>query len=246
VGYRVGIDVSASSVDQILLSAEPSPEALRREIERKWSAHSFDGYGLSDVGQPQAHECELHDGLHDISDWNLTEIVDPETKEPIQEPGREGILVFTNLVRKAMPAIRFWTNDITSWKSFEPCACKRTSARIVPISRRVDDILKVKGVNLWPTAVWTVLGGQSELTGMHRITVETRGGKDYLKIVAEVKEGIQIEKDRLVDSFKSKFQSTLFFKVDEIELVPSGSLQKSEHKEKVIIDMRKEAPPSPL
>jgi phenylacetate-CoA ligase len=239
IGYKMGIDMSASSVDRIYLSAEPSPPTLRREIERKWGAVTYDSYGLSDVGQPQTFECDLHNGLHDIPDWNLTEIIDPETKEPIQEEGKEGILVFTNLVRKTMPIIRFWTNDPTSWKSFQPCLCGRTSTRIAPVYRRMDDTIKVKGVNFWPSAVWTVLEGQSDLIGTHRIIIETREGKDYLKVVAELKEGAKPDTQKLIDTLKSNFQFSLFIKVDEIDLVPFDSLKMSEHKDKTIIDLRK-------
>jgi len=245
VGYRMGIDLSASSIERIFLSAEASPPALRQEIERKWAAITYDSYGLSDLGQPQSYECYLHDGHHVISDWNLTEIVDPETKEPIQEEGKEGILVFTNLVRKAMPIIRFWTNDLTSWKSFEPCACGRTYARIFPVYRRVDDTVKVKGVNFWPGAVWKVLGGEPELAGTHRIFVESRGGKDYLRIVAELKEGANPATHELIKKLQNKFQLALFINPDEIELAPFGSLETSEHKDKTILDLRKAKPVSP-
>jgi len=245
VGNRMGIDLSASSIERIFLSAEPSPPALRQEIERKWGAITYDSYGLSDLGQPQSYECYLHDGHHVISDWNLTEIVDPQTKEPIQEEGKEGILVFTNLVRKAMPIIRFWTNDLTSWKSFEPCACGRTYARIFPVYRRVDDTIKVKGVNFWPAAVWTVLGGEPDLTGSHSIFVETRGGKDYLRIAMELREGRKPEEKKLINVLKNKFQSVLFIRVDEIELLPFGSLERSEHKGKTMVDMRKAESSSP-
>jgi len=239
IGYKKGIDMRASSVQHIYLSAEPAPPALRGDLERKWGALTYDSYGLSDVGQPQTHECSLRDGHHVIADWCLTEIVDPESKEPIHEEGREGVLVFTNLVRKAMPIIRFWTNDISSWRSLEPCVCGRTSARIAPIQRRIDDVVKVKGVNFWPSAVWTVLGGQTELTGMHRILIETRGGKDYLKIILELKEGILVEAEKLVSALKTRLQSALFIKVDEIELVPFGSLQADEHKHRTMVDRRK-------
>jgi phenylacetate-CoA ligase len=239
IGYKMGIDISASSVDRIFLSAEPSPPALRREIESKWDAITYDNYGLSDVGQPQSYECDHHEGLHDISDWNLTEIIDQETNEPIQEEGKEGILVYTNLVRKAMPIIRFWTNDLTSWKSFDQCPCGRTTKRIAPVYRRVDDTIKVKGVNFWPSAVWAVLEGIPELAGTHQVLIENLAGKDYLKIIVELKEGIKPDSMKLADSIKSKFHSTLFINIDEIEIVPFKTLEVSEHKDKKVIDMRK-------
>lgn len=239
VSYKMGIDFSASSIERIYFSAEPSPADLRRSVEEKWGAVTYDSYGLSDVGQPQSYECDAHDGHHAIQDWCFTEIVDPETKEPIQEEGREGILVYTNLVRKAMPILRFWTNDLTSWRSVESCACGRTYPRINPVYRRADDVIKVKGVNFWPSAVWKVLGGHPELAGTHRVFVETREGKDYLKIVAELKEGARPDAQKLIDWLKSNFRLALFIKVDEIELVSFDSLKTTEHKDKTLIDLRK-------
>lgn len=240
VGYKMGVDVSASSISTIYLSAEPAPPDMRQDIERKWGAVTFDNYGLSDLGQPQAYECELHDGLHIIPDWTFTEIIDPETKQPITEFGKEGVLVYTSLVRKAMPIIRFWTNNPSSWKSVEPCRCGRTTARIAPVYRRVDDMIKIKGVNFWPGAIWTILKEQPELSGMHRIIIEDRGGKEYLKIVLELRDGTTISEKKFVDALKGKFQGKLFIKVDEFELVSFGSIEKSIHKEKNVLDMRKE------
>jgi len=238
VGYKLGIDMSTSSISRIYLSAEPAPPDMRKNIERKWGAITFDNYGLSDLGQPEAYECELHNGLHEIPDWILTEIIDPETKQPIYEIGKEGVLVYTNLIRKAMPIIRFWTNNPSSWKSFEPCRCGRTTARIEPVYRRVDDMIKIKGVNFWPGAVWTILKEHQELSGMHKIIIEDRGGKDYLKIILELTDRANIEKENLVKTLKKKFQAKLFIKVDEIELVSFGSIEKSLHKEKPIVDLR--------
>jgi len=242
VGYKMGADMNASSISRIYLSAEPAPPDMRREIERKWGALTFDNYGLSDLGQPEAYECELHDGLHEIPDWVVTEIIDPDTKQPITEYGKEGVLIYTNLVRKAMPIIRFWTNNPSSWKSNEQCGCGRTTARIAPVYRRVDDMLKIKGVNFWPGAIWTILKEQPELSGMHKIAISDRGGKDYLKIVLELKDRMNIEKKDLIGALKSKFQGKLFIQVDEIELVPFGSIEKSLHKENNIEDMRVKSP----
>jgi phenylacetate-coenzyme A ligase PaaK-like adenylate-forming protein len=103
----------------------------------------------------------------------------------------------------------------------------------------VDETIKVKGVNFWPSAIWTVLAGQPELAGTHQIVVETRSGKDYLKIAAELKEGIQIKTAELKDALKNRFQSALFIKVDEIELVPFNSLKTNEHKVVTLTDLRK-------
>lgn len=240
VAYKIGEDLSSSAVKKIYLSAEPSPPDLRQEIERKWGAETFDNYGLSDLGQPQAFECEMHDGLHDIQDWCYTEIIDQNTKQPIREPGKEGVLVYTNLMRRAMPMIRFWTNNLTSWKSFDPCECGRLTPRINPVFRRVDDMIKIKGVNFWPGSIWKVLRGQSELAGTHRVIVSTRENKDHLKILAELKDKVgQIDRKKLVDTLGSKFQSVLFIKVDEIEIIPFGALEVAEHKEKTVSDLRK-------
>jgi phenylacetate-CoA ligase len=238
-GNKMGIDMRACGVKRIFLSAEPAPPALRRDIEQKWGAITYDNYGLSDVGQPQAFECDEHNGLHAFQDWCLTEVVDLETKLPITEKGREGVLVYTNLIRRAMPAIRFWTNNISAWKSFKPCACGRTYPRIEPVQSRIDDMMKIKGVNFWPSAVWAVVGGHKELAGTHRIIVESRGGRDYLKVILELKEDTgTINIPGLCETLKSKFQSALFIQVDEIEIVPFGTLEISAHKDKTIVDRR--------
>jgi len=237
VALKQGIDLRHSAVKRLYLSAEPSPPPLKGQIEQKWDAVAFDSYGLSDVGQPQCYECEEHEGLHDIPDWNYTEIIDPESLEPIEEIGKEGILVYTNLVRRTMPIIRFWTNDVSSWVSFEPCRCGRTTARISPVYRRMDETIKVKGVNLWPSAVAAIIAEQSALSGQHQVIIETRDGRDFLKIVAEARESIT-EFGRLKELLAGKFQAGLFIKVDEIEIVPFGTLPQFEHKAKILLDRR--------
>ncbi len=238
-GYEMGIDMSISSVKQIYLSAEPASPALREIIGRKWGAVTYDNYGLSDIGQPQAYECDTHDGLHELPDWCLTEIVDPETQESIEQAGREGVLVYTNLVRRAMPILRFWTANPTSWKTFDPCSCGRTAPRIHSVYRRLDDTVKIKGINFWPGAVWLVLKDYPQLTGVHRIFLESRSGKEYLRIVAELRKETGPGSEKLRNALTDRFRSALFISVDEIELAPSGTLQASEHKDKAVVDLRK-------
>ncbi|RJR30911.1 MAG: phenylacetate--CoA ligase family protein [Desulfobacteraceae bacterium] len=238
-GYDMGIDMSASSIKQVYLSAEPAPPDLRTMIEKKLGAVTYDNYGLSDIGQPEAYECEAHDGLHVIPDWCLTEIIDPETKEPIHEAGREGVLVYTNLVRKTMPMVRFWTANPSCWKTFDPCTCGRTAPRIMSVYRRVDDMIKVKGVNFWPGAVWSVLKDYAQLTGVHRIFLESREGKEYLRIAAEIKKDVIPEAGGLKNALIERLRSALFIQVDEMELVPPGTLQAAEHKDKAVVDLRK-------
>jgi phenylacetate-CoA ligase len=238
-GYAMGFDMSMSSVDHIYLSAEPAPPDLRKILEKKWGAVTHDNYGLSDLGQPQAYECDSHDGLHVVPDWCLTEIIDPKTHEPIDEVGREGVLVYTNLMRKAMPVLRFWTANPTSWKTFDPCSCGRTAPRINAVYRRLDDTIKAKGVNFWPGAVWSVLKDYPELTGVHRIFLESRGGKDYMRIVTEIKNQSLPGTDELKTSLIGRLRSALFITVDEIELVPPGTLDAAEHKDRMVVDARK-------
>ena len=239
VALKTGVDFSTSSIKSIYLSAEPSPDAMRRNIEKKWGATTFDNYGCSDLGQPSAFECEFKMGMHDIPDWQYTEIVDPETKKIINEIGKEGGLVYTSLIRRGMPLIRFWTNDLGSWHSFDVCECGRTAPRINRVMKRLDSKLKIKGVNFWPEVVLDVISRYEELSGDYRIVVSNPKGKDHLKVLVECKGktpdsilgGLQRE-------LKEKLNSAAFIKVDELVLVPFQSLETTDHKAKRVEDLR--------
>jgi phenylacetate-CoA ligase len=166
--------------------AEPWTEEMRREIDAGLGVASTNIYGLSEViGPGVSCECvEARAGMHVNEDHFLPEIVDPETGEPVAE-GEEGVLVFTTLTKQALPLIRYWTGDITSLSS-EPCACGRTLARMGRIKGRADDMLIIRGVNVYPTQVEAALLQVPELTPNYRIVVSRTGTLDEAEVEVEV------------------------------------------------------------
>jgi phenylacetate-CoA ligase len=154
-----------------MFGAEPWTEGIRAALERAFGLQAFDIYGLSEIiGPGVAGECEARAGLHIADDHFLPEIVDPASGSPLS-PGREGELVLTTLTKRAMPLVRYRTGDITTL-TLEPCACGRTSARMARIKGRADDMLIVRGVNLFPSEVESTLLGVEELVPHYQLVVD--------------------------------------------------------------------------
>jgi phenylacetate-CoA ligase len=183
-----GIGPEAISLRYALLGAEPWTEGMRREIDAGLGVRSTNIFGLSEViGPGVSCECvEARAGSHVNEDHFLPEIVDPETGEPLPE-GEEGVLVFTTLTKEALPLIRYWTGDITSLNS-EPCACGRTLVRMGLIKGRADDMLIIRGVNVYPTQVEAALLQLPDLTPNYRIVVSRSGTLDEATVEVEVSE----------------------------------------------------------
>jgi phenylacetate-CoA ligase len=160
LGLRVG-----------MFGAEPWTEGIRAALERAFGLRAFDIYGLSEIiGPGVAGECEARAGLHIADDHFLPEIVDPVSGAPLP-PGREGELVLTTLTKRAMPLVRYRTGDITTL-TLEPCACGRTSARMARIKGRSDDMLVVRGVNLYPSEVESTLLGVEDLVPHYQLVLD--------------------------------------------------------------------------
>jgi phenylacetate-CoA ligase len=167
-----------------LLGAEPWTDALRAAIERAFGCRAADVYGLSEIiGPGVAGECEARAGLHVCDDHFLPEIVDPATGA-VRPPGVEGELVLTTLTKRAVPMIRYRTGDITTLTT-EPCACGRTSARIARIKGRADDMLIVKGVNLYPSEVEAALLAMDDLQPHYLLVVDRRTTLARLEVQVE-------------------------------------------------------------
>jgi phenylacetate-CoA ligase len=183
-----GVSPEEISLRFALLGAEPWTEAMRREIDAGLGVRSTNIYGLSEViGPGVSCECvEARAGSHVNEDHFLPEIVDPETGEPVPE-GEEGVLVFTTLTKEALPLVRYWTGDITSLGS-EPCSCGRTLVRMGLIKGRADDMLIIRGVNVFPTQVEAALLQLPELTPNYRIVVSRSGSLDEAEVEVEVSE----------------------------------------------------------
>jgi phenylacetate-CoA ligase len=172
-----------------VLGAEPWTEEMRAEIDAGLGVRSTNIFGLSEViGPGVSCECvEARAGCHVNEDHFLPEIVDPDTGEPLEE-GEEGVLVFTTLTKEALPVVRYWTGDITSLTS-EPCACGRTLVRMARIKGRADDMLIIRGVNVFPTQVEAALLRLPELTPNYRIVVSRAGTLDEAEVEVEVRRG---------------------------------------------------------
>jgi phenylacetate-CoA ligase len=183
-----GVAPDEISLRYAVLGAEPWTDAIRREVDAGLGVRSTNIYGLSEViGPGVSCECvEARAGSHINEDHFLPEVVDAETGEPLPE-GEEGVLVFTTLTKKALPVVRYWTGDLTSLSS-KPCSCGRTLVRMGLIKGRADDMLIIRGVNVYPTQVEAALLQLPELTPNYRIVVSRSGTLDEAEVEVEVSE----------------------------------------------------------
>ncbi len=184
VAERDGIDLKASALEIGLFGAEPWSEPMRREIETRLGLKAMDVYGLSEImGPGVAVECEAQDGLHGWEDHFLFEVLDPETGKPVAD-GEAGELAITTLTKEALPMIRYRTRDITR-ATREPCGCGRTHLRLRRITGRNDDMLIIRGVNVYPSQIEAVLVGLPGIAPHYQLVVERRGSMDELTVEAE-------------------------------------------------------------
>jgi phenylacetate-CoA ligase len=180
-----GLDPRAARVRYGIFGAEPWTEAMRQQLEALWGLCAVDCYGLSEIiGPGVAMECaEARDGLHLNEDHFLPEIIDPVSGEPRPE-GAEGELVLTCLTKEALPMIRYRTGDVTSLDA-TPCRCGRTTARIARIKGRVDDMLVIKGVNVYPSQLEAALLTLDELAPHYQLVVDRTAGFPTLEVYVE-------------------------------------------------------------
>ncbi|NLW06564.1 MAG: phenylacetate--CoA ligase [Clostridia bacterium] len=224
-----------------IFGAEPWTENMRQEIEKRLGISAVDIYGLSEViGPGVGIECQAKDGLHVFGDHFLVEVIDPVTEEPVP-PGQLGELVITSLTKEALPVIRYRTRDITSIIT-EPCSCGRAYVRLARFTGRTDDMLIIRGVNVFPSQVESVLlemGG----TEPHYLLIVTREGSlDSLEVKVEVSESLFSDKVRRLEELEKRLhhelESTLGISV-KVTLVEPKSIQRSEGKAVRVIDRRK-------
>jgi phenylacetate-CoA ligase len=220
------------------IGAEPYTEETRRKIEEAFGISVYNCYGLSEMNGPGvAFECLNKNGLHLWEDNFLMEIVDPVTGEPVED-GKPGELVLTTLCREAMPLIRYRTRDITSIIP-EMCACGRTHRRICRITGRTDDMLIVRGVNIYPQQIERVLMGIKELGRNYQILLQ---GLDDMVVKVELNEASfdgRVEHLVNLQQFVAERLRAEIQVKPAVELHPPGSLPVSEGKAKRVIDMRK-------
>jgi len=189
VAEAQGIDLRKSALAVGLFGAEPWSAAMRHEIESRLGLSAIDIYGLSEImGPGVACECERQGGLHGWEDHFLFEVIDPDTGVPVPE-GQAGELVITTLAKEALPMIRYRTRDITRITT-APCECGRTHLRILRVTGRNDDMLIVRGVNVYPSQLEAVLIGRPRIAPHYQVVVERRGSLDHVSLDVEALPGV--------------------------------------------------------
>jgi phenylacetate-CoA ligase len=238
---ELGVDPSVDLKLRIaFLGAEPHSEETRQRVERYFGVEAYNSYGLSEMNGPGvAFECQEKMGMHIWEDAYLVEIVDPQTLEPV-ETGQEGELVLTTLKREAMPIIRYRTSDLARILP-GPCPCGRTHSRLARIMGRTDDMLIVKGVNIFPMQVEQALIGIHEVGQNYLIILERADGMDAMRIQVEVRSEIFREDMRYLKGLEQKITHELrneLLVTPKVELVEPNTLPRSPGKAVRVEDRR--------
>ncbi len=238
---EMGINVNSLSLKYGLFGAEPWSEAMRQEIEGKLKIAATDNYGLSEVmGPGVAGECLERNGLHINEDHFLVEVINPETLEPVR-PGEIGELVITTLTKEAFPVIRFRTRDLTRLMP-EPCPCGRKLMRMHRVMGRTDDMLIIKGVNVFPSQIESVLFDIEGTEPHYQIIVDRKGALDDVTVLVEVSESIFFDEmkkeNEMIDRIRRRLASELGISVN-VKLVEKKTIERSEGKARRVIDLRK-------
>jgi phenylacetate-CoA ligase len=239
---EMGVDPREElSISTVLYGAEPCTEPMRAEIEERLGATGVENYGLSElIGPGVAVEChEAQDGLHIWEDYFYPEVIDPETGEPLPE-GEEGELVLTALSKEALPVLRYRTGDMTSL-TYEECACGRTMVRMNGVTGRADDLLIVRGVNLYPSQIEDVVLEFESVAPQYRIDLYREGQLDKMELTVELAADFDGEHDELRRGILDRLQNALAFRPDELDLVDYGEIDRTEvGKVKRVYDHREE------
>ncbi len=215
---------------------------MRDEVERKLNIKAVDIYGLSEVmGPGVAMQClEGEKGLHIFEDHFLPEIIDPDTGE-VLPPGEKGELVFTTLTKEAFPIIRYRTKDI-SRLLYGECACGRTLVRMEKVTGRTDDMLIIRGVNVFPSQIEHVLMGTDGVEPHYQIVVNREGNMDTMAVEVEVSEDIFSDEIKALESLTGRIQHDIKDMLGvtcRVKLVEPRTIQRSEGKAQRVIDNRK-------
>ena len=225
-----------------IFGAEPWSEAMRAEIEEKLNLAAIDIYGLSEImGPGVAIECiEAKHGLHIWEDHFIPEIIDPDTGRRIPD-GEKGELVITTITKQGIPLIRYRTRDITSI-THEPCICGRTHARIARMSGRSDDMLIVRGVNVFPSQIESILVGIEGVEPHYLLIVDRQENLDTLEVQVEVDEQLFSDEVKILQKLSKRIEKEikdLLGVTCTVRLVEPKTIQRSEGKAKRVIDNRK-------
>ncbi len=238
---EMGINRNSLSLKYGLFGAEPWSDAMRKEIEDKLKIVATDNYGLSEVmGPGVAGECLERNGLHIAEDHFLIEWINPDTLAPVK-PGEIGEMVITTLTKEAFPVIRYRTRDLTRLIS-EPCPCGRTMRRMTRVLGRTDDMLIIRGVNVFPQQIENVLFEIEGVAPHYQIIIDRKGALDETTVNVEVSESMFFDEmkrqSQLKETIKKRLASELGISV-EVKLVEKKTLERFEGKAKRVIDNRK-------
>ena len=236
------VDPKSLSLRVGVFGAEPWSENMRDEVERKLNIKAVDIYGLSEVmGPGVAMQClEGEKGMHIFEDHFLPEIIDPDTGE-VLPPGEKGELVFTTLTKEAFPIIRYRTKDI-SRLMYDTCKCGRTLVRMEKVTGRTDDMLIIRGVNVFPSQIEHVLMGTEGVEPHYQIVVNREGNMDTMAVEVEVSEDIFSDEIKALENLTKRIQTDIKDMLGvtcRVKLVEPRSIQRSEGKAQRVIDNRK-------
>lgn len=238
---EAGIDASELPLRVGVFGAEPWSQEMRAKIEDGLKIKAFDIYGLSEIiGPGVSNSCEQQNGLHIAEDHFVPEILDPNTLKPV-EAGVTGELVFTTITKEAMPLLRYRTRDLSSL-DYSSCECGRTNVRMAKIFGRSDDMLIIRGVNVFPSQVESVLLEIPEAKPIYMLIVDRQGTMDTLEIQVELDEKYYsdeiVQLNNIRNKIKHKVESVLGISVI-ISLVEHKTIKRSEGKAQRVIDKRK-------
>jgi len=242
VGQEMGVDFAKAKLRVGIFGAEPWSDAMRTEIEARLHLDALDIYGLSEIlGPGVAIECvEAKRGLHIFEDHFLPEIINPVTLEPLP-PGEPGELVITTITKEAFPLLRYRTRDITSL-DYAPCKCGRTIARIGRLQGRSDDMLIIRGVNVFPSQIESVLMETKGVAPHYQLIVDREGQLDTLEVAVEVDEAVFSDEVKQMQALAKGIERKIkdYFTVSvKVKLVEPRTIPRSEGKAVRVIDRRK-------
>lgn len=238
--HEMGIKPEELKLKSGCFGAEPWTEEMRQHLEELLDFDALDIYGLTEIGGPGvAFECMEKHGMHINEDHVLAEIIDPITEEPLPDD-TPGELVFTTLTKTGAPMIRYRTHDICTLHH-GTCACGRTTVKMSRITGRTDDMLVVRGINVFPSQIEAVLMGVKEASAHYMLVVDRVNSQDKLTVQVELKDDVDINDadklEKLAAYIKTQIKQTLLISA-KVELLPPKSIARSEGKAKRIIDNR--------
>jgi phenylacetate-CoA ligase len=242
IAHENDIDVSSLKLRIGLFGGEGHTPEMRKEIEQRWGIVATENYGLSEITGPGVSgECYIQDGMHINEDYFFPEIIDPDTFKGLYK-GQKGEIVFTTLTKEGIPMLRYRTKDISCLYD-EKCSCGRTTLRMNKILGRTDDMLIIRGVNVFPSQIESVLVGMGEIGPHYQIIVRKKGFMDDIEILVEVKSTNLIERYTELEKLENKICHALRNVLQisaKVKLVEPKTLERFVGKAKRVIDLRNE------